>query len=199
MTRFIEKLDRNERPRLLGLGDSLTYGFMVTRGYLHILRALLSDRAPEAPPTVDNEGVCGDTASGGRARLRYLLDEGGPDLALIQFGINDAFAGIHRDAYRKDLEALITSFRAARADGEVIIVPPPPAAWAADDMLLEPFRQAAAEAAEALGVGIAPVGDLFRRDHPGAFLADGVHPSEKGHGWMAQAVMHAIGADQPRV
>ena len=64
MTRFIERLARGDRPTVLGLGDSLTFGYMVPRGYLHILRDLLVSRAPKAPPIIDNQGSCGDTAAG---------------------------------------------------------------------------------------------------------------------------------------
>lgn len=192
MTRFIERLERGDRPTILGLGDSLTFGYMVPRGYLHILQESLNQRAPNAQPMVDNQGSCGDTAAGGRTRLRYLLGAGGPDLALIQFGINDAFLGIPSAAFRRDLDALIATLREARGDGEVLLVPPPPLAWKADDAQVEPFRRAAAEAAEAHGVGLAPVDRVFRRNQPGAYLADGVHPSEKGHAWIAEAVLTAL-------
>ncbi len=194
MVRFIERLERGDRPTILGLGDSLTFGYMVPQGYLHILGDMLTQRRPEAPPIVDNHGSCGDTAAGGRARLRHLLHDEGPDLALIQFGINDAFIGIRHSAFRRDLESLIATFRTARPDGEVLVVPPPPLAWAADDAQVEPFRRAAVDAAEALGVGLAPMGEFFRQDHPGGYLADGVHPSEKGHAWMAEAVLAALDA-----
>jgi acyl-CoA thioesterase-1 len=189
MTRFIERLARGDRPTVLGLGDSLTFGYMVPRGYLHILRDLLVARAPKAPPIIDNQGSCGDTAAGGRARLRHLLGDGGPDLALIQFGINDAFGGVPPAAFRRDLEALIMTFQEANPDGEIVLVPPPPLAWEEDDAQVEPFRDAALVAAEAHGAGLAPVGEFFRRGHPGAYLADGVHPAEKGHAWMAEAIL----------
>ncbi|MFH1530153.1 MAG: SGNH/GDSL hydrolase family protein [Pseudomonadota bacterium] len=194
MAHFIERLERGDRPTVMALGDSLTFGYMVPRGYLHILRDRLTLRRPTAPPIVDNQGACGDTAAGGRARLRHLLEDGGPDLALIQFGINDAFLGISCAAYRRDLDALITTFREARPDGEVIVVPPPPVAWDEDDATLEPYRAAAAAAAAAQGVGHAPVSGLFHRNQAGAYLADGVHPAEKGHAWMAEAVLAALDA-----
>lgn len=195
MTRFIERLARGDRPTVLGLGDSLTFGYMVPRGYLHILRDLLTLRARKAPPIIDNQGSCGDTAAGGRARLRTLLGDGGPDLALIQFGINDAFAGVPRGAFQRDLEVLINTFRRANPDGEIVVVPPPPLAWEEDDAQVEPFRVAAATAAEVHGVGLAPVAEFFRKGHPGAYLADGVHPAEKGHAWMAEAVLLTLDAD----
>ena len=53
---------------------------------------------------------------------------------------------------------------------------------------------AAVEAAAMHGVAAAPVGDHFRKEHPGAYLADGVHPSEVGHGWMAEAVLAILDA-----
>lgn len=198
MAQFIQRLEAGGRPTILGLGDSLTFGYMVPRGYLRVLQDLLTLRSPAAPPVINNQGACGDTAAGGRARLRHLLEDGGPDLALIQFGINDAFGGISHEAFRRDLESLICTFREARPDGEVILVPAPPLAWPEDDAQVEPFRIAAASAAATQGARLAPVDELFRRDHPGAYLADGIHPSEKGHAWIAAAVLQVLeGEEEP--
>lgn len=195
MARFIDQLERGVRPTLLGLGDSLTFGYMVPQGYLHIVRDILTEMAPKSPPIVENQGSCGDTAAGGRARLRHLLGDEGPDLALIQFGINDAFLGVEQSAFHENIESLITTFKESRPDGEVLVVPAPPLAWPADDAYVEPFRRAAADVAADHEVLLAPVSDFFHKDHPGAYLADGVHPSPRGHAWMAQAVLAALGVD----
>jgi len=192
MTRFMERLERGEGRTVMGLGDSLTFGYMVSRGYLHIVRDALVRRFPEAGLVVDNQGACGDTAAGGRARLRHLLVDRSPDLALIQFGINDAFVGIHVNAFRKDLEALVAAFRKARPDCEVVLIPAPPLAWDEDDAYVEPFRRAAWDVAAAHEAWVAPVGIFYHRDRAGAYLADGVHPSEKGHAWIAEAVLRAL-------
>lgn len=191
MGRFLTRLDAGSRPLLVGLGDSLTFGWMVHRGYLHMVAEDLRARRSDAPPVVRNEGVCGDTAAGGRRRLSRLLEREVPDLLLIQFGLNDCFMGVRPEGFRRDLDGMIGALQTAAPDSEVVLVPPPPLAFPADHRAAEPFRSAMQDAAGTSGIALAQVAAHWRQEVAQAWLADGVHPSEIGYRWIADAVLAA--------
>ncbi|PHS79560.1 MAG: arylesterase [Rhodospirillaceae bacterium] len=92
--------------KVLALGDSLTagYGMAQPDAFPRQLEAYL--RAQGHDIEVVNGGVSGDTSSGGRARLDWLVD-GSVDLVIIELGANDGLRGIEPSVTRENLDWIL--------------------------------------------------------------------------------------------
>ena len=69
---------------LAGLGDSLTYGWEVSRGFFDRFVDALEDHHPKAHVQRINAGVPGDMAPQGLGRLDRVLEQH-PDVVFVQF------------------------------------------------------------------------------------------------------------------
>ena len=193
-SRFVGLLERGEQGTLMALGDSLTVGYMVQRGYLDMVEAELRGRYPACNLRVDNQGVCGNTVLDGLARVRGILLDGAPDLALLQFGLNDCFVGITPARFKEGLLTLIGRVRDKSPDTEIMLVPPPAVRFENFNEEAKPFRQVTIEASAEANVVAVPMAAAFHatnEDQP-LWLSDGVHPSHGGYELMANAVIEAI-------
>lgn len=181
------------------LGDSLSYGYMVRAGYIHVLMELLAKDYPSNLFRLQNHGVCGDTAQDGLRRLRGSLLQPPADIALVQFGINDCFVGISASEFQDAVRQIVRGYQAERPKGIVLLVPPPPVFPPQENLMLEPFRQAMHELAETLGVVCVPIHEYWSvgESKPTQWLDDGVHPSEEGYRLMAGAVYAALTSGVP--
>mgnify|MGYP001594590110 FL=1 len=66
----IAKLKSGEDVKIVAIGDSLTHGWLVSKGYLDFLKEMLRKRYPGSSFQLVNKGIPGDTASGGLDRNR---------------------------------------------------------------------------------------------------------------------------------
>lgn len=99
--------------RLLVIGDSLTAGYGLARddGFPAQLERALS--AQGLAVRVQDGGVSGDTSTGGRARLAWMLGGGQPpDAVIVQLGANDALRGVDPDITFANLSAILSELRA---------------------------------------------------------------------------------------
>jgi len=103
-----------EPVRLLAFGDSLTQGYGVPPGkeFPARLEKALNTRGLDV--TVINAGVSGETSAGGLARVDWLLGDGksGPDAAIVELGANDGLRGLQVAEMEKNLDAILTKFKA---------------------------------------------------------------------------------------
>ncbi len=176
------------------LGDSLSYGYMVPAGYIHMLMELLAKDYPSHLFRLHNHGECGDTAQGGLRRLREALLRPPADIALVQFGINDCFVGISASEFQATIRQIVRGYQTECPKGIVLLIPPPPVYPPQENRMLESFRQAMCELAETLSVVCVPIHEYWSvgESNPTQWLDDGVHPSEEGYRLMARAVYTAL-------
>jgi acyl-CoA thioesterase I len=194
MTRFADRLRSGRPTTMTALGDSLTVGYMVRRGYLDMVETSLRERFPSCDLRVANQGVCGDTIFDGTRRAPQALFSTPPNAALIQFGLNDCFSGVTREQFKEATGELVSRLRALSPDTEVVLVPAPPCRTADFDGEAEPFRTAYEELGNELSVLVAPVPRLWRTRSPELplWLTDGVHPTEGGYRIMAETVLEVL-------
>lgn len=89
--------------KLLALGDSLTAGWGLSADQAfpsQLQRALARD------VVVMNQGISGDTTSGGLARLEQAL-KAKPDAVIVELGTNDALQGLDPRLTAANLEAIL--------------------------------------------------------------------------------------------
>ena len=96
-----------DKKIILAFGDSLTagYGLGPGEGFTDELERTL--HALGTNVTVVNAGVSGDTSSGGRSRLEWVLENLPKiDLVILELGANDALRGIQPEITRKNIDEM---------------------------------------------------------------------------------------------
>jgi acyl-CoA thioesterase-1 len=104
----------DNRPVIVAFGDSLSAGYGAEAGasYPDFLQKELD--AVGYNYRVVNQGVSGDTTSGGLARVNQAT-ELKPFLVILELGGNDGLRGLPVTVTRDNLDKMITAFKAAGA------------------------------------------------------------------------------------
>jgi acyl-CoA thioesterase I len=96
--------------RIVALGDSLSAGYNLppAAAFPAVLERVL--KAAGQNVAVENAGVSGDTASGGRDRVDWSVADG-TDLVIVELGANDALRGIDPKITEAALDEIITRLK----------------------------------------------------------------------------------------
>jgi acyl-CoA thioesterase-1 len=100
---------------VLVLGDSLSaeYGIARGTGWVALLEQRIKEKKLDA--RVANASISGDTTSGGLNRFTKLLEEQKPAIVVIELGANDGLRGLPLASAEKNLLALISESKSAKA------------------------------------------------------------------------------------
>jgi acyl-CoA thioesterase I len=192
----IAKLKSGEDVKIVAIGDSLTYGWQVSKGYLDFLKEMLTKHYPGTYFQIVNKGIPGDTASGGLDRIDtdvYFYD---PDCVLVEFALNDAFCGYSPELFGRNIQEMIAGIR-NNTQAEIVLVT---AVWLDDpksyDFIERSFYGKLEEMAQKFDLPVARVHEHWMRqvtsgavDFQELVQYDGVHPTVEGYKLMAEAVM----------
>lgn len=98
------------RPVIVSFGDSLSAGYGLAAGesFPDRLQKLLDQRGLRY--RVVNQGISGDTTSGGAARVKQALQLK-PAVVILELGANDGLRGLPLTATRANLASMIDQFR----------------------------------------------------------------------------------------
>jgi acyl-CoA thioesterase I len=99
--------------QIVALGDSLTagYGLMGSAAFPVVLERELKKKGLAV--AIQNAGVSGDTATGGKARLDWSVPDG-TDLVIVELGANDGLRGIDPKITEAALDDILTRLKARR-------------------------------------------------------------------------------------
>lgn len=158
------------------LGDSITAGVGAAagRGYPELLAERLGQQ-------VVNDGVPGDTAAGGLARLPQVLARD-PWLVIVELGGNDILRQVPIERTEEALDSILRQLLAARALPVLVAVE-------------GPFGGAHGDMYRRLGQRhrVPVVDDVLRKILSDPRLkADEVHPNDLGHARLAEAVAATV-------
>jgi len=180
-----------QAPLVLAFGDSLTAGYQLplADGFTAQLERALRGKGIAA--TVHNAGVSGDTSTGGRARLAWVL--GGlhaqPDLVILELGANDMLRGVDPAAVRVNLDAMLADLRARH-------IPVLLAGMRAAPNLGAPYvRRFDAIYPELASKYRVPLYPFFLDGvtlHPDLQLPDRLHPTARGVAVMVRGILPAV-------
>jgi acyl-CoA thioesterase I len=175
-------------PRVVALGDSITWGYPYGPHASWVRRV-----ADALGLTIENLGVNGDTLAGVRARISVALAYG-PRCCIVSGGTNDASLGLPPEAMARDMGAMVEALRAAGVFP--IIGMPPPYGDPVCEKTLAAYRHFVNAYAGTRGVRVIH----FERALAAAdgspeprLFADLSHPSLEGYEAMARHVV-ATGA-----
>jgi acyl-CoA thioesterase-1 len=176
------------RPEIIVLGDSIAagHGIGAARAFPALVQAELDARGYRY--RVVNEGVSGETTSGGLTRLPEILERK-PAVVIVELGGNDGLRGIPVSATRANLDRMTGEIRAAGAAAVVVAMSLPPNYG--PDYVRE-FEGMYPEVAARHRVPLAKVDAAAFLATPGLLQRDGIHPTVEGHRRIAPAVVEQL-------
>lgn len=190
---FVCRLQKEESQTIVGLGDSLTQGWMVSQGFYDRFIGMLRQRYPSTPLKSCNYGVPGSTAAEAINRVPEVLADD-PDLVIVQFGLNDCAAGIPVNRYKEHLERICSPLREAGAN--VILVTSCPVREESLNLNVLPYYEAVTDSGSRLGLPVIELHTYWMRqadtEVESLYQPDGIHPTDAGHMLMAKGLLAAI-------
>jgi acyl-CoA thioesterase-1 len=177
--------------RILAFGDSLTAGYNLPPGqsFADQLEAALKAKGYDV--TVIQGGVSGDTSSGGKARLDWVLGGAKPDHVIVELGANDALRGIAPEQTEANLDAILTNLQGKHVPVLLAGMLAPPNLGADYGKRFNGLYPALAKKHDV------PLYPFFLDGvaaHPDLQLQDGMHPTVQGVGVMVKNMLPAITA-----
>jgi lysophospholipase L1-like esterase len=194
LVKTIRKLESGVKTTLVAIGDSLTYGWMVRKGYLDFFDEMLRKIFPNSRFQLINRGIPGDTAEGGLYRFKRDVLDFHPDCVLIQFALNDAFSGCRVADFEVSVQQMIDAVR-EESEVEAVLITSVYMAEERERRIADEFYRCLEYLAQANTLPLARVHAYWKAhiDEGPAFRTlvqgDLVHPTEAGYRLMAAAVM----------
>lgn len=179
----------DNRKVLIVFGDSISAGYGLANGqsYPALLQTKLDQE--RLPWRVVNQGVSGDTTSGGVARMQRALERM-PAAVLLELGGNDGLRGLPLKSTRENLEKMIKMFQAAGAKVVLAGMTLPPN-YGPD--YIKGFEQIYRDLAAKYKLPLIPflLADIVTSDMQ-YFQPDGIHPTYEGSKIVANTAMKAL-------
>jgi acyl-CoA thioesterase I len=162
--------------RVVALGDSLSagYGLPAAAAFPNVLEREL--RKKGLAVAVENAGVSGDTASGGRDRLDWSVADG-TDLVIVELGANDALRGLDPKITEAALDEILTRLKARRINVLLAGMRAPPNYGAEYARAFDGIYR---RLADKHGVPLYPFFLDGVAGDPRMNLPDGIHPTAAG-------------------
>ena len=164
---------------ILFFGDSLTagYGLELEEAFPALVQKRLDSL--DFKYTVINSGLSGETTSGGRNRLNWVLKQK-VDIFVLELGANDGLRGIPLVETRKNLQAIINLVKEKNKDTQIVLagmqIPPN----MGPEYTTE-FRKIFPELATENEIALIPFLLEGVAGIPNLNLEDGIHPNTEGH------------------
>ena len=192
--RTINKLISGAPITIVAIGDSLTQGWMVSKGYIDFLREMLRMKFPESRFKLVNSGIPGDTADSGLYRLMGDVLYYNPDCVLIQYALNDAFSGFTEQQFKNNIKGMIEKIK-ENANTDIILITSDYIGDNDDNRSIERYYQQLTVLGDDYRIPVALVHEYWKKKitdgipFESLVQYDGVHPTEDGYRLMAEAVM----------
>lgn len=162
---------------IVAVGDSLTAGLGVDEREAWPARLEQLLRAAGYRWRVVNAGISGETSSGARARIEWVLGLD-PDIVLVETGANDGLRGIPPLVLRQNLDAILSTLR-RRGITVVLAGMRMPRNLGGD--YTSAFEKVYADLAAKHGAILIPFFLEGVAANPRLNQADGIHPTPEGY------------------
>ena len=179
---------------IVALGDSITAGYAVRRGFPSFWKQMLAEKYPDAKTEMINSGISGDTSSDGLARLDWSALAYEPDLVTINFGINDCVLGLGLEEFEMNFVEMVRRIRAG-PNSEILLLSSQPLETPPYDRLVLDYYQSVQRVAKEMDTGFVDVyGSWMARVQEGTPLGSLIlpgldHPNEAGYRIIAEELM----------
>lgn len=185
-----ERAKSTETKTIVFFGNSLTAGYGLEPE--QSFPALLQNRIDSLGLNykVVNAGLSGETTSGGKSRINWLLKQ--PiDVFVLELGANDGLRGISPQETYKNLQAIIEKVKDKYPDAKIILagmqVPPN-----MGQKYARQFNQIFTDLATEENVDLIPFLLEGVAGEPELNLPDGIHPTAEGQKIVADNVWEVL-------
>ena len=167
-------------------------------GFVKFAEGKLRLLYPETRIEVLNRGVGGEGVVQLNARVQTDVVEEKPDAIVLGVGVNDVWwRDTGEDDFRREYSALLSTLINT---GATLVLLQPFVLPVDDKGRLRPrlntFNKIIGEIAKENGVTLIPMDEIFRgatQDiHPTQFTVDGIHPTHRGHRYLADFVVKEL-------
>ena len=183
----IEKTKKNTTKKIIFFGDSLTAGYGlddVENAFPGIIQRNIDSL--QLNYTVVNSGVSGETSSGGKNRIDWVLNEK-PAVFVLELGANDGLRGVPLVETKRNLQFIIDAVRTKYPKTKIVLagmqIPPN----MGQEYTAE-FKSIFPDLAQKNDIVLVP----FLLENVGGIAglnqSDGIHPTKEGHSILAKNV-----------
>ena len=179
-----------KKKSIVFFGNSLTAGYGVSPS--EAFPAIIQKRIDSLglPYQVINAGVSGETSSGGKTRINWILREP-VDIFVLELGANDGLRGTPLSETKKNLQDIIDTVKAKYPHAKLVFagmeIPPN-----MGQAYTTEFRNIYTELAKKNSMTLIPFLLEGVGGEPELNQADGIHPTAKGHLIVAENVWRQI-------
>ena len=179
---------RDARPRVVALGDSLTagLGLLEMQAYPALLQQKIDDEGYNF--TVVNSGVSGDTSAAGLQRLDWALD-GDVKILILELGANDGLRGLPPAEMKKNLASIIER---SHERGIAVLLLGMEAPPNFGNEYTVSFRQVYRDLARQYRVAFVPFMLDRVAGHADLNQRDGIHPNVEGTRIVADTIWNKL-------
>ena len=186
-----EQTDLNSSKKILFFGDSLTAGYGladINEAFPGLIQKKID--ALQLDYSIVNSGVSGETTSGGKNRIDWVLNEE-PNIFILELGANDGLRGVPLAQTKENLQYIIDAVKKKYPSTKIVLA----------GMQLPPnmgqkytteFRDIFPSLAEKNDLYLVP----FLLNNVGGITAlnqsDGIHPTKEGHEILATNVWNIL-------
>ena len=175
-----------KKKSIVFFGNSLTagYGLSPEQAFPALIQKKIDSLG--LPYQVINAGVSGETSSGGKTRIDWILHEP-VDIFVLELGANDGLRGTPLSETKKNLQDIIDKVKARYPDSKLVFagmeIPPN-----MGQAYTTEFRNIYTELAAKNKMTLIPFLLEGVGGEPELNQADGIHPTAKGHLIVAENV-----------
>jgi acyl-CoA thioesterase-1 len=171
-------------------GNSITAGYGLDLSQAFPARIQEKIDSMNLPYKVVNAGVSGETSSGGRSRIDWILKQQ-VDIFVLELGGNDGLRGIPVTETKKNLQAIIDKVKEKNPSAKIIItgmqIPPN-----MGKKYTTAFRSMYPDLAKQNNISIVPFILEGVGGHAELNQQDGIHPTAEGHRILAANVWSVL-------
>ncbi|HET6722133.1 MAG TPA: arylesterase [Chitinophagaceae bacterium] len=175
-----------KKKTIVFYGNSLTagYGLSPSQAFPALIQKKIDSLG--LPYQVINAGVSGETSSGGKTRIDWILREP-VDIFVLELGANDGLRGTPLSETKKNLQDIIDKVKAKYPDIQLVFagmeIPPN-----MGQAYTTEFRNIYTDLAAKNNMTLIPFLLQGVGGEPDLNLEDGIHPNEEGHRIVAENV-----------
>ena len=179
-----EQLTRNDLPRIVAFGDSLTAGLGVAPDEAYPGKLARWLREQGFAYDVINAGVSGDTTAGGLRRVGWIL-KNEPTLVILELGANDGLRGQPLIETYNNLSAIIARLH---AKGVIVVLAGMQLPLNYGDDYTQGFSDLFVRLAQEHDIALIPFFLEGVATHQHLNQGDGLHPNSEGYSIVVQNV-----------
>ena len=183
--------ENSNSKKIIFFGDSLTAGYGledVNDAFPGLIQSKIDSL--QLDYTIVNSGISGETTSGGKNRIDWVLNEE-PSIFILELGANDGLRGVPLDQSKANLQTIIDAVKKKYPDAKIVLagmqIPPN-----MGQAYTTEFKNMFPEIAEKNDLFLIP----FLLEDVGGVeslnQSDGIHPTKEGHKILAKNVWEVL-------